>query len=358
MSGKRRMYSPEEYLRVRKRNYMILGVAGVACVIATYVSMVANDNHMSLADITTTIINHLNGVPFEDTRQEFEDFFVFGFYIPRAIGCVTIGAILSVGGAIMQTIIRNPLADPFTTGISSGALLGVSLSIVFGIGLGLSYSLNLMAMAFLFSMLPCGIIIIFTFFKQATSGVIVLIGIAVSYVFSACSTLVMYSADTMDYEKIYHWSLGSLANIRPDSWMVLTASAIAMIAILMYMSKRINIASVDDKLATSLGVNSPRTRIICLLIVSAFTAISVSYAGTIGFVGLIIPNIARKIVASDSKILIPFSAILGGVFLLVCDIIARSVILGGISVGIITAFIGGPMMLFILLKMKKNAWSN
>ena len=356
MSGKRRMYSPEEYLRVRKRNYMILGVAGVACVIATYVSMVANDNHMSLADITTTIINHLNGVPFEDTRQEFEDFFVFGFYIPRAIGCVTIGAILSVGGAIMQTIIRNPLADPFTTGISSGALLGVSLSIVFGIGLGLSYSLNLMAMAFLFSMLPCGIIIIFTFFKQATSGVIVLIGIAVSYVFSACSTLVMYSADTMDYEKIYHWSLGSLANIRPDSWMVLTASAIAMIAILMYMSKRINIASVDDKLATSLGVNSPRTRIICLLIVSAFTAISVSYAGTIGFVGLIVPHIFRMIVGPNHKLLIPMCIFGGAAFLMAMDTLAKTAFTISFPVGIFTSLLGAPFFIYILKKRKKEIW--
>ena len=356
MSGKRRMYSPEEYLRVRKRNYMILGVAGVACVIATYVSMVANDNHMSLADITTTIINHLNGVPFEDTRQEFEDFFVFGFYIPRAIGCVTIGAILSVGGAIMQTIIRNPLADPFTTGISSGALLGVSLSIVFGIGLGLSYSLNLMAMAFLFSMLPCGIIIIFTFFKQATSGVIVLIGIAVSYVFSACSTLVMYSADTMDYEKIYHWSLGSLANIRPDSWMVLTASAIAMIAILMYMSKRINIASVDDKLATSLGVNSPRTRIICLLIVSAFTAISVSYAGTIGFVGLIVPHIFRMIVGPNHQLLIPMCIFGGAAFLMAMDTLAKTAFTISFPVGIFTSLLGAPFFIYILKKRKKEIW--
>jgi len=356
MSGKKAR-TPEEYLSIRRRNVILLAMTAVICVIVTYVSMSVNDNHMSIVDITGVIIDHINNVPFEDTRAEFEDYFVFKYYIPRAIGCVTVGSMLSVGGAVMQTIIRNPLADPYTMGISSGALLGVSISIIFGIGFGLSYSMNLMVMAFLFSMLPCGVIVFFTLFKKATSGLIVLIGIAVSYVFSATSTIIMLSASTMEYERIYQWSLGSLSTITADSWMYLVPSLVMMMVILMYMHKVINIASVDDKLATSLGVNSSRTRIICLIVVSAFTAISVSFVGTIGFVGLIIPNIARKIVASDSKILLPFSALLGGMFLLLCDCIARSVILGGIAVGIITALIGGPMMLFILVKMKKNSWN-
>jgi len=130
-----------------------------------------------------------------------------------------------------------------------------------------------------------------------------------------------------------------------------------MICVLTVMSKPINIASVDDKLATSLGVKSSITRMICIVIVSVFTSITVSFVGTIGFVGLIIPNIARKIVSSDSKILVPFSAILGAFFLLLCDCIARKLMLGGISVGIVTTFIGGPVMLYILVKMKKNAWN-
>ncbi len=357
MSGKRRMYTPEEYLRVRRRNLIIIAVSCVLCAVFGYVSMSINDNHMSVADITSTIIDHINHVEFADTRAEFEDYFVFEYYIPRAIGCITVGAILSVGGAIMQTIIKNPLADPFTTGISSGALLGVSLSIVLGIGFGVSYDLNLMLMAFVFSMLPCGIMIFFTFFKKATSGLIVLIGIAVSYIFSAASTLVIFSGLTTDYEKIYRWSIGSLASMDTDSWKYLVPSAIALVVLMMLMSKLINIASVDDKLATSLGVNSPRTRIACLFLVSLFTSVTVSFAGTVGFVGLIIPNIARKIVGSDSKILIPFSAVVGAVFLLVCDCVARKLMLGGISVGIVTAFVGGPVMLYILMKMKKNSWS-
>ncbi len=357
MSGKAGMYTPEEYLRIRRRNILIITVSSILCVILGYVSMSINDNHMSVTDVTSTIIDHIRGVEFADRRAELEDYFVFDYFLPRAIGCVTVGAVLSVGGAIMQTIIRNPLADPFTTGISSGALLGVSLSIVFGIGFGLSYDMNLMLMAFLFSMLPCGMMIVFTFFKKATSGLIVLIGIAVSYIFSAASTLVIFSGRVQNYEQIYRWSIGSLNNIDPDSWKFLIPSAILMVVIMMVLSKLINIASVDDKLATSLGVNSPRTRMVCLFIVSLFTSICVSFTGTIGFVGLIIPNISRKIIGSDSRILIPFSAIMGSVFLLVCDCIARKLMLGGVSVGIVTAFVGGPMMLYILMKLKKNSWS-
>ena len=357
MSGDGKQYTMEEYLRVRKRNITVIVISSILCIVLTYISMSVNDNHMSVMDVTTTIIDHINHVPFPDTRAEFEDYFVFDFFIPRAIGCLTVGAILSVGGAIMQTIIKNPLADPYTTGLSSGALVGVSLSIIFGIGFGLSYHFNIMMMALIFSMLPCGIIIFFTFFKKATPNVIILIGIAVSYIFSAISTMILFQGTTLDYEQIYQWSLGSFAFINKDSWMFLIPAMIVMVAVLMYLAKIINIASVDDKLATSLGVNSPKTRVFCLLLITLFTSITVAYVGTIGFVGLIIPNIARRIVSSDSKLLIPFSAILGGLFMLMCDCIARSVRLGGISVGIVTAFIGGPVMLFILIKMKRNCWN-
>ena len=168
--------------------------------------------------------------------------------------------------------------------------------------------------------------------------------------------MILFMGTTMSYEKIYRWSLGSIAWLDSDSWIILIPSTVIMLIIFMYMSKLVNIASVDDKFATSLGVNSPRTRMICLFIVSVFTSITVSYAGTIGFVGLIIPNVARRVVSSDTRILLPFSAILGGLFLLFSDCIARSVRLGGISVGIITALIGGPVMLYILIKMKKNCW--
>ena len=355
MSGKE-THTMEDYLRVRKRNIILMSIMGILCVISAYLSLAINDNHMDVGDITTTIINHITGKPFENVREELEDLLVFSNFIPRAIGCVTIGAILAMGGAIMQSIIKNPLADPFTTGLSSGALVGVSITIIFGFSLGLSYQFDLMAMAFIFSMLPCGIIIFFTFFKKATSNIIILIGIAISYIFSAASTLILFMGTTMSYEKIYRWSLGSLASIDHDSWMVLIPSAILMLVIMIFMAKLVNIASVNDNFATSLGVNSPKTRMICLFIVSVFTAITVSYAGTIGFVGLIIPNIARRIVSSDTKILLPFSAILGGMFLLFSDCVARSIRLGGISVGIVTSLIGGPVMLLILLKMKKNSW--
>jgi len=356
MSGKDKMYTMDGYLAIRKRNIIVLVVLGFVCVIAAYLSMGFNDNHMSISDITTVIINHINNVPFETPRQQLEDTLVFSNFIPRAIGCMTIGAILAMGGAIMQSIIKNPLADPFTTGLSSGALVGVSLTIIFGVGFGLSYHFDLMLMAFVFSMLPCAVIIFFTFFKKATSNIIILIGIAISYIFSAASTMILFMGTTMSYEKIYRWSLGSIAWLDSDSWMILIPSTIVMLIIFIFMSKLVNIASVDDKFATSLGVNSPKTRMICLFIVSVFTSITVSYAGTIGFVGLIIPNVARRIVSSDTKILLPFSAILGGLFLLFSDCIARSVRLGGISVGIITALIGGPVMLYILIKMKKNCW--
>ncbi len=346
------------YLAARNRDIALLVLSAALLVVFTFYSLSFNDNHMDIAKIVGAIGDHINGTVGTDKRSILEDRLVFRYFLPRAIACVTIGAMLAMGGAVMQTIIRNPLADPYTTGISSGALLGVSLFVILGIDLGIGLQSGMVVMAFLFSMLPCAVLIFFTMFKKVTPGVVILIGIAVSYVFSACTTLINYTANPSDYQTIYKWTLGSLSNVDADTAPLLIVAVLMMMVSMLWLSKLIDISSIDDKLASSLGVNSARTRVICLILISLFTALSVSFVGTIGFVGLIVPNIARKLVASSSKLLIPMSAIAGGAFLLICDIIARSVLLGGIPVGIVTAFIGGPVMIYVLIRMKKNAWSN
>lgn len=356
--GRRRsIRNTDEYLSDRRRTIVLLAASLIVLVVFTFCSMSFNDNHLGVADIIRVVSDHINGDIGEDTRSVLEDRLVYRYFAPRAIACVTVGAILAMGGAVMQTIIKNPLADPYTTGISSGALLGVSLFVILGIDLGVGYRSGIILSAFLFSMLPCAVLVFFTLFKKATSGVIILVGIAVSYVFSACTTLINYTANPSDYQEIYQWSLGSLTNVDAETAPLLIAAALAMAALMVLLSKLINMTSIDDRLAKSLGVNSARVRVACLLLISFFTAISVSYVGTIGFVGLIIPNIVRRWATSDSKLLIPMSAILGGAFLLVCDIIARSVQLGGIPVGIVSAFIGGPAMILVLITMRKGSWS-
>ncbi len=355
---KKDLLDTESYLEARKKDIFLLVLSAIILVLFTFYSLSFNDNHMDIAKIIGVIGDHINGTVGTDKRAILEDRLVFRYFLPRAVACVTIGAMLAMGGAVMQTIIRNPLADPYTTGISSGALLGVSLFVILGLDFGLSQQTGMILMAFLFSMLPCAVLIFFTMFKKVTPGVVILIGIAVSYVFSACTTLINYTANPSDYQTIYRWTLGSLSNVDADTAPLLIVAVLVMVAMMLWLSKLIDLSSVDDRLASSLGVDSAKTRVICLILISLFTALSVSFVGTIGFVGLIVPNIARKLVASNSKLLVPMSAIAGGAFLLICDIIARSVLLGGIPVGIVTAFIGGPVMIYVLIRMKKNAWSS
>jgi len=300
----------------------------------------------------------MNGKETRSYAEWLKDFIVWDRNLPRAIGGVAVGAILGVGGAVMQSIVKNPLADPYTTGISSGAMLGVTVYLVLGISVipFAGGDLAQIANAFVFALIPAAVIIFVSSFKKTSPVMMVLIGIGVMYIFTASTTLLKFTASSDTIAEIYIWGVGSIGKITWDNVPVILIAMVFLITVGMLLSKSINILTAGDKSAMSLGVNPTRMRLICLIAVSVATAVAVCFTGTIGFVGLVSPHIARMTVGSNIRYLIPCSAAVGGFMLIAADCIARNAGTTGLPVGVITALVGSPLFIYFLIRQKKSAW--
>lgn len=307
----------------------------------------------SMQDTLRIIIDHLNG----NITDVQADYIVWHTRLPQSLMAIICGAGLAAGGAVMQTVLRNPLADSYTTGISSGAFLGAALSIILGLsiipGLG---SIATVVNAFIFSLIPVGVIVVVSRRKSVTPSKLILTGIAVMYLFSAITTLLMVSATAEKLSDVYSWRVGTLANAGWEAIPIAASVTLLGIAFLMSQSRKYNITSAGEEISKSLGVDSKRTTVISMIVIAIMTAASVSFTGTIGFIGLVGPHIARIVVGSDNRFLIPASASIGALFLLFADSVAKVSGNLGLPVGVISALVGAPLFVAILIKNKKTAW--
>jgi iron complex transport system permease protein len=277
---------------------------------------------------------------------------VWNLRLPRiALGIVT-GIGLGIAGCIMQGILKNPLASPYTLGISAGATFGASLAIIGGAGLvGGEYLI--IGNAFIFSLMVSFIIIGFAARRGATPETMVLVGIAILYIFSAGTTLLQYFGEEQAVVQSVFWAVGSLDRA---SWskVLISASVIALsIPLLIMKSWDLNLLASGDDSARSLGVNVNRIRIYTMTIISLMVSSIVCFTGTIGFIGLVAPHITRLVIGTDYRYLIPASGIVGAILVVGSDIISRNLIPPIIiPVGVITAFMGGPLFLYLIMKRR------
>lgn len=296
-----------------------------------------------------TMIMHIQGNP---STEGNDDFAIWERMIPRAILAFFAGLGLAVGGCIMQTIMRNPLADPYTTGISSGAGLGAAIAIILGFSIpGMNSFSSVVVFAFLFSLIPAALIITISQFRKTTPAQMILIGVAVMYFFGATNTVIMLMADPGSLKETYMWTMGNLGNGTWDNVPLVAAATTIGCIVLYTFSRVLNVANMGDNGAASLGVSPLAVRRICLVIISMMVAVIVSFSGTIGFVGIIAPHLARMLVGSDNKYLIPAAGAVGAMLIILADTIAKMVIM---PVGVITSVIGAPLFLLILIKMRKG----
>lgn len=333
---------------------LAIALAGIA---VAFYSICVSIYHVDFLEAMDVIWRNLTGGTFDTYEERLLNNIVWNNYLPMAIGALIVGGILGIGGAVMQTVIRNPVADPYTTGISSGALFGVTVFIVLGAGVtGVGYELGMMLNAFVFSLIPVAFIVVFSIFKKVTPTMMVLIGIAVMYVFSAMTTMLKYTATDDQISDIYAWSVGTLNGIGwSDVGYMLFAYALLFVAI-MLLANKLNVLTTGDGAARSLGEDPNRLRIICLTLISIATSIAVCFTGTIGFIGLVAPHISRVLVGSNAKILIPCSAVVCGLLLIVSECIARCIGPTGMAVGVVTALIGGPIFLYFIVRQRKGTW--
>ncbi|HQO39779.1 MAG TPA: iron ABC transporter permease [Spirochaetota bacterium] len=266
--------------------------------------------------------------------------------LPRVIIAMFAGAALSVSGAAFQSVFRNPLADPFITGVSGGAALGISAAVITGMG-----PAAVMAMAFGGSLLAIVMIYAFSAVRGITGSGLVLSGVALSFIFSSSVMLIFAMARSEDVHRIIIWLMGDLSyqgNI-PVTWICL--SILAAMFILFMFHRHLDIISMGRGFSLSSGVSDFELRVVILL-ASVLAALAVLLGGIIPFVGLMVPHLARMVAGPDHYRLVPLSAVAGGSFLVLADAFSRSVIVPyEIPAGVVTGFCGG---IFFLLYVIKN----
>ena len=330
----------------------------VVLIFAAIYGISVHQYKVSFIEACEIIYNRIAGIPIGDSYDDwFKDHMVIEMNMPRAISAITIGVILAVCGATMQAVVKNPLADPYTTGISSGALLGVTIYLALGISIipGLVNTYAIIGNAFLFALIPTAFIVVVTIFKKnMTGGMMILAGLGIMYMFAAFSTLVRYQADPADAHGIFHWTLGMLGRANWDTiWILIAAAAVTLVASVL-ISRTLNAITAGDNFAKTLGVNVRFFRSLCLIFIALMTATAVAFSGTIGFIGLVCPHITRVFVGSNNRYVVPVSAVVGAVVLTVSDIICRVITPTGLPVGAITSLIGAPIFMYLLVKSKTN----
>ena len=278
---------------------------------------------------------------------------VFEIRLPRILGAFVVGSSLAMAGVAFQSIFKNPLVSSDLLGVSNGAGFGAALAILIS-GVGVVTQI----FAFIFGIISVSITYMLS--KAYKSGgilVLVLSGVAISAFFSALVSAIKFVADpNYKLPEIVYWLMGSLASVTVDKLiMILVPVALGMI-ILFALRWNMNLLAMGDEEAQSLGINPSRVRLLIIIGCTLLTSAAVSISGIIGWIGLVIPHMARMVVGSDNRILIPASLSLGASFLLLIDNISRALISIEIPIGVLTAIIGVPIFLY-LLKRGYSEWA-
>jgi iron complex transport system permease protein len=283
---------------------------------------------------------------------------VWDLRLPIALMALMVGAMLGIAGAEMQTILANPLADPFTLGISSAASFGAALAIVTQVSLipGLG-PVMVTANAFVMALLTSVILFAFTRLRGVSTEGMVLVGIALMFSFNALLGLLQYGSTEVQLAQIVFWMMGSLA--RATWTKVAVCGGILLIVLPWFMARNwaLTALRMGDEKAASLGVNVARLRIEMLVGVSLLAAVAVSFVGTIAFVGLVGPHIARMVVGEDQRFFLPFAAIASALLMSATSILSKVINPGVIyPIGMITALIGIPFFVSLILTARKRNW--
>nr|WP_319512154.1 iron ABC transporter permease [uncultured Draconibacterium sp.] len=274
--------------------------------------------------------------------------------IPRILLAIGIGGALSLSGAVLQGIYRNPLVEPYTLGISGGAALGVAVAIVFGLN-SLSF-LSLPAFGFLGALITL-VVVYFLSIKRGGLSInsMLLIGVMVSFVSSSAMMFLMSISTTENLHNIVFWVMGSLDESNNSLIGIAFYSAVAGLIISYLFAPTLNALRLGEVKARHLGINTGLAIKLLFFVASLLTGIAVSVAGVIGFVGLVIPHVIRLIIGNDYRILLAGSFLGGAIFLILSDTIARTIISPNeLPIGVITGFVGGLVFIIVLSRSKSH----
>ncbi len=277
---------------------------------------------------------------------------VWDIRMPYALMAIIVGLTLGLAGAEMQTILNNPLASPFTLGVSSAAAFGAALAIVLGIGIpGVPAQWFISANAFIFALLAALLLDGITRWTQVATSGVVLFGIALVFTFNALVSMLQFIANEDTLQGLVFWTMGSIARASWEKLGILLLALAVIMPLSMLSSWKLTSLRLGEDRAISFGINVRRLRLATLLRISILSALSVAFVGPIGFIGLVAPHIARMVFGEDHRFYLPGSALIGALVLSLASIVSKNLIDGVIiPVGIVTSLVGVPFFITIIVR--------
>lgn len=351
-----------EYLAYRARKISFIAVLIVATILVFIFSLTLSYLDIGFVETFQYVLDHLLGKTYEPGSEDWMcDRIIFHRNMPEAVFAIVAGASLAVAGVAMQSVMNNPLADAYTTGISSGAVLGVSMATVLGLSIydgGVGSHVGIVGNAFIFSMIPLAIIILVSKRLDQSPASLILAGVAISYFLNAATMAIMLVADEQSLKYVYEWQVGSIGGRTWDDIPLMLACTLFGTAVIWGLSGKLNILSSGEANAKSLGIDIESLRTGCLLVMTLMVASVISYAGLLGFVGLVCPHIVRTVIDSDNRYVVPASAALGAFMMIGAMVISELVASPTLKVpvGVVLSFIGAPIFLFLIIRRKSNVW--
>ncbi len=339
-----------DYRRQSRRKILAIMALTLGALVAFTVATVVGPINLSWAELWNGLFNP-NGVD-ETTRTV-----LWNLRLPAAGMAVLIGAGLSLSGAHMQTILDNPLAEPFTLGISAAAAFGGAASIVLGWTVLSNPQFNLAAVAWVAALVAVFVVAGAAVWRGASAESMILLGIALVFLFQAMLSLMQYSATTEALQQIVFWTMGSLQRANWTSNAILLGTLAIAIPFTVVNSWKLTALRLGDDRAAALGINVQRLRVTTLVVASLLAASAVAFAGVIGFIGLVGPHVARMLVGEDQRYFAPASMAAGALLLSAAHAVSITIVPGvAVPIGIITSLVGVPFFLILIFARRRTIW--
>lgn len=327
--------------RIESKRRLVLLALAVACVVGLVLDVMTGPSMLPMGEVISSLLQ-LSGV--DDTSHTI----VYDLRLPIAFMALLVGASLGAGGAEMQTLLNNPMASPYTLGLAAAAGFGASLVIAFGsFGLPLQYAVPIGA--FSMTMIASAVLFLFASLRQFAAATLILVGIALLFIFQSLLSLVQFTASAEVSQQILFWLFGSLTKSTWSNVSVVAVVSGICIALLMRDNWKLTALRLGEQRASALGVNITRLRIKTLILVAMMTATAISFVGVIGFIGLVAPHVARLLVGEDQRYFLPATMLAGAAFLSFSSVLSKVIVPGALfPVGIVTSFVGVPFLFWII----------
>lgn len=338
------------YAKKLSRRWLVLISLAVACLLSFCLDISTGPSLLKFSEV-------LKGLFTPDAVSKGTSIIIWKVRMPYAVMAVLVGMALSLAGAEMQTILNNPLASPFTLGVSAAASLGAGLAIILGVGIPfLSENWIVSGNAFIFAFGSVLLLQALAKWRGAGVDVLVLFGIALVFTFNALVALLHFIATPEALQQLVFWNMGSLARSSWDKVQVLAVVVAIIVPFSMLASWKMTALRLGEDRAQSFGINVKKLRFFSMLRISFLSATAVSFVGTIGFIGLVGPHIAKMLIGEDHRYWFPASLLTGALVMSLASVASKMIVPGAlVPVGVVTALVGIPVFLYLIIRKGKRS---